>query len=303
MGDAFRCGTVALLGCPNVGKSTLINRLIGAKIAIVTPKPQTTRHKILGILSEESCQIVFVDTPGIHKAKTRMNRAMVRAAFAAAEEADILAIMQDASRPMDEGTRRLILRLASQLPRKIRIHLLNKVDKIEKERLLPRIDETCKLDPNAESFIPISAKKGIQVDAFLQLIRKHLPISPPMYDPDWYTDQSQRRLAEEYVREQIFYLMQDEIPFQTAVEVESFQEKQTPRPCVTIHAQILVANERHKAMVIGKRGDRLKKIGMQARKGLEKTFGCKVNLFLFVKVQPGWFDNELRLQELGISSG
>jgi len=295
--EQFHCGVVALLGRPNVGKSTLMNRIIGAKVAIVTPKPQTTRHRILGIHTDASRQIVYVDTPGIHKGSKQLNRNMVRVAYAAAEEADVLAIMQDVSAPLDRGTCALIARFADGRLPQPRIHVLNKVDKARKDALLPRLAEIQRLDPDAAAYIPVSARKGTQTDTLVDELTKHLPLAPPVYAPDWYTDQSQRQLAAEYVREQVFLAMQQEIPFQTAVDIEVFDES---KKGVEIEAVILVGGERHKPMLIGKGGARMKSIGTIARKGLEELFGCHVNLKLWVKVDPGWFDHPGKLHDLGL---
>jgi len=294
---SFRCGVVALLGRPNVGKSTLMNRIIGAKVAIVTPKPQTTRHRILGIHTDEARQIIFVDTPGIHKGSQQLNRNMVRVAYAAAEEADVLAVMQDVSAPMDRGTCALIERFADGRLPQPRIHVLNKVDKANKDALLPRLAEIQRLDPDAVAYIPVSARKGMQVSAFMDEITKHLPLAPSVYATDWYTDQSQRQLAAEYVREQVFLAMQQEIPFQTAVDIEVFHESQAG---VEIEAVIIVGSERHKPMLIGKGGTRMKSIGTYARKGLEALFDCHVHLKLWVKVDVGWFDHPGKLNDLGL---
>ena len=296
--SGFRCGAVALLGRPNVGKSTLMNRMVGTKVAIVTPKPQTTRHRILGIYTDESQQIIFVDTPGIHKGTKQLNRNMVRIAYSAAQEADVLVIMQDVTKPLDTGTRNLIERFADGSLGQPRIHVLNKVDKINKESLLPRLLEMQKLDPGALAYIPVSATKGIQVESLIETLGKLLPESDPVYDPEWFTDQSQRQMASEYVREQVFLAMHQEIPFQTAVDIESFTETEKG---VEIEAVILVGNERHKPMLIGKGGERMKMIGIKTREGLEELLGCKVNLKLWVKVQTDWFDNPGQLTELGLN--
>jgi len=293
----YRCGTVALLGRPNVGKSTLMNRIIKAKVAIVTPKPQTTRHRILGIHTDEHCQIVFVDTPGIHKGEKQLNRNMVRVAYAAAEEADVLVIMQDVSKSLDRATRELILGFASGRLKQPRLHVLNKVDQVAGRSLLPRLAEVQQLDPGAVAYIPLSARRGDQVEALLKEIVARLPVAPAIYAADWFTDQSQRQLASEYVREQVFLSMQQEIPFQTAVEIESFGEDEFG---MSIEAAILVGSERHKPMLIGKGGERMKLIGSKARKGLEALFGCHIDLRLWVRVQPDWFDNPGRLQDLGL---
>ena len=295
--ENYRCGSVALLGRPNVGKSTLMNKIIGTKVAIVTPKPQTTRHRILGIHSDENQQIVFVDTPGIHKGTQQLNRNMVKVAYTAAEEADVLCIMQDGSKPMDRGTMALIERFADGRLGKPRIHVINKIDQSNKDRLLPRLQEIQQLDPDATAYVPISAKKGAQVDALVKEISKHLPKAQPLYDPEWFTDQSQRQLAAEYVREQVFLSMYQEIPFQTAVDVEEFIDLGDK---IEIAAVILVGSERHKPMLIGKNGELMKRIGIKTREGLEELLGCKVNLKLWVKVQKDWFDKPGILQDLGL---
>jgi len=288
---------VALLGRPNVGKSTLMNRIIGARVAIVTPKPQTTRHRILGIYSDERCQIIFIDTPGIHRGDKQLNRNMVRVAYAAAAEADVLAIMQDVSRPLDHATRQLITGFADGRLGQPRLHALNKVDQVARTSLLPRLAETQRLDPGATAYIPVSAARGEQVDALIGEITGLLPVAPPSYAADWYTDQSQRQLAAEYVREQVFLAMQQEIPFQTAVEIEAFGEDEHG---MSIEAAVLVGSERHKPMLIGKDGARMKAIGSKARVGLETLFDCQVDLRLWVRVQPDWFNNPGRLQDLGL---
>jgi GTP-binding protein Era len=293
----FHCGTVALLGRPNVGKSTLMNHIIGAKVAIVTPKPQTTRHRILGIHTDAQRQIIFVDTPGIHKGTKQLNRNMVRVAYAAAEEADVLVIMQDVTRPLDSGTRALIERFADGRLPQPRIHVLNKVDQVDKGKLLPRLQQLQQLDPGAVAYIPLSARKGTQVEALIKELTRHLPQRPPLYDAEWFTDQSQRQLASEYVREQVFLAMHQEIPFQTAVDIETFEESEGG---VEIDAVILVGSERHKPMLIGKGGERMKLVGSRARLGLEELLGCKVRLNLWVKVQPDWFDQPGKLTELGL---
>jgi len=295
--EDFRCGSVALLGRPNVGKSTLMNKIIGTKVAIVTPKPQTTRHRILGIHSDEDQQIVFVDTPGIHKGSQQLNRNMVKVAYTAAEEADVLCIMQDGSKPMDRGTMALIERFADGRLEQPRIHVINKIDQSNKERLLPRLQEIQKLDPTAAAYIPISAKKGLQVPGLVKEISKHLPKRSPMYDPEWFTDQSQRQMAAEYVREQVFLSMYQEIPFQTAVDIEDFEDLGDK---IEITAVILVGSERHKPMLIGKNGELMKKIGIKTREGLEELLGYKVNLKLWVKVQKDWFDKPGILHDLGL---
>jgi len=299
MSEIFHCGTVALLGRPNVGKSTLMNHIIRAKVAIVTPKPQTTRHRILGIYNDDARQIIFVDTPGIHKGDKQLNRNMVRIAYAAAEEADVLAIMQDVTCPLDRVTRELIERFADGRLKQPRIHVLNKVDAIKKEALLPRLAMMQKLDPGAAAYIPVSARRGVQIETLLDRLTVLLPEQPPLHDPDWFTDQSQRQLAAEYVREQVFLAMQQEIPFQTAVDIERFEEHESG---IEIDAVILVGSERHKPMLIGKGGTRMKDIGVRARKGLEKLLDCRIHLNLWVRVDEDWFDHQGKLSDLGLGA-
>ncbi|MDX8388849.1 MAG: GTPase Era [Mariprofundaceae bacterium] len=291
----FRCGTVAILGRPNAGKSTLLNNIIGSRIAIVSPKPQTTRHRILGIHNEPNCQMIFIDTPGIHQGGSRMTKNMVRMAYASAEEADLLLLLQDASRPMDSSVKTLISHFAET--GKARIHILNKVDKVRKERLFPRLQELHNLDPDATAMIPLSALKGKQVVGLLKEISGQLPEAPPVYDEDEMTDQSQRQLAAEYVREQVFLAMQKEIPFQTAVLIDQFDE--SPE-VIEIEATILVGHERHRPMLLGKQGTRMKAIGTKARAGLEELFSKHIRLNIWVKAQPGWFDDSSYLAELGL---
>jgi len=296
--EDFRCGAIALLGRPNVGKSTLMNKIVGTKVAIVTPKPQTTRHRILGIYTDEKRQLIFVDTPGIHKGTKQLNRNMVRIAYAAAQEADVLVIMQDVTKPLDTGTRNLIERFADGSLDQPRIHVLNKIDKVKRDTLLPRLQAVQSLDPDAVAYIPLSATKGTQIEALVDTLTGLLPKLPAIYDPEWFTDQSQRQLAAEYVREQVFLAMHEEIPFQTAVEIEGFHETASG---VEIEAVILVGNDRHKPMLIGKGGERMKMIGISTRMGLEELLDCKVNLKLWVKVQTDWFDNASQLNELGLN--
>ncbi|RMH50451.1 MAG: GTPase Era [Zetaproteobacteria bacterium] len=295
--EGFRCGRVALLGPPNVGKSTLLNRIIGARIAIVTPKPQTTRHRILGIYTDHACQIVFIDTPGIHRARSRLNRAMVQTAMAAIEEADLLLLLHDVTRRTEGGMERWIEPLVARHPELPRLHLLNKIDRIPTLELLPRIEALHRMDEAARGFIPVSARKGTQIDELLRTITALLPERPPLYDPEWFTDQSARTLAAEYVREQLFLALQQEVPFQTAVLVEAWRE-QGPR--VEIEAVILVGSKSHKPMVVGKGGRRIKQIGSRARAGIAHLLQRNVDLRLFVKVQPDWFEQPEMLRTLGI---
>jgi len=293
----FRCGSVALLGKPNVGKSTLLNQIIGSRIAIVTPKPQTTRHRILGIYTDRVQQLIFIDTPGIHRSSKRMNRNMVKVAMGAAEEADVLLLMHDVTKPIDREMEQLIDTLASRYSDRPRLHLLNKMDRIAADDLLPKLAALHALDEAATAFVPISASKGTQVAELLKILTPLLPQQPALHDPEWFTDQSSRTLAAEYVREQLFLSMQQEIPFQTAVVIEQFREHGN---AIEVEAVILVGSKSHKPMVIGKGGSRLKQIGTDARLGLQELLNSRVDLRLFVKVQPNWFEKSAVLMELGL---
>ncbi|RME83788.1 MAG: GTPase Era [Zetaproteobacteria bacterium] len=296
--SAHRSGFVALLGVANAGKSTLLNQYVGAKAAIVTPKPQTTRHRILGIRTEPGRQFVFVDTPGIHAPRTKMGEHMVQKAWSAAKDADVVVILQDVLRPL-AGAQEALLKQARETLRALpRIHALNKIDAIRKHELLPRLDETQRLDPEAKAFVPISALKGENLDRLLDAIAEHLPEQPALYPEDWWTDQSQEQLAAEYVREKVFMQLREEVPFQTAVVVERFEPVEDGS--IEIDATILVAKRSHKPIVLGKAGARIKAIGIAARRELEALFGRHVRLNLWVKVSPKWFEREGVLRELGI---
>jgi len=295
--EGYRSGFVALFGLPNVGKSTLMNRWIGAKAAIVTPKPQTTRHRILGIRTEEHRQFVFVDTPGVYEGKTLLAEAMLRTAWSAALDADVVVVLQDVLQPIGEKLQALIERLREEAKDKPRIHALNKIDRIRKGELLPRIDQLRKLDPEARAYVPISALTGDGTDALLDEIAACLPEQPPLYPEDWWTDQTERQLAAEYVREKLFMALKQEVPFHTAVEVEGFTEEPDR---IEIDAVIHVAKNSHKPIVLGKKGARIKEIGIRARQELEALFGKHVRLNLWVKVSPHWYENPMLLHELGI---
>ncbi|MDQ6962900.1 MAG: GTPase Era [Mariprofundaceae bacterium] len=295
----YHCGTIALLGRPNTGKSTLLNQIIGTKVAIVTSKPQTTRNRILGIHTDEESQMIFIDTPGIHKGRSRLTKNMVRLAYEVAKEADVLLVMQDVSKPLDQDSKNMIQHFVENEAHKPRIHILNKVDKIKKEKLFPRLLEIQKIDPEAQAYIPLSAIKGKQLAGLQQELIKALPKAAAKYDEDMFTDQSQRQLVAEFVREQVFMAMQEEIPFQTAVHIEDFREFSNEK--IEVDALIIVGCERHKPMLLGKEGERIKHIGTYARKHLEEVLGCHVHLNLWVKSQPNWFENPSALSELGLN--
>lgn len=305
----FHSGFVSLIGRPNVGKSTLLNQIAGLRLAITSPKPQTTRNIIRGIIDEKDSQIIFLDTPGIHQAKNRLGSIMAAAIEAAMSDTDIITIMIDAMAAAAPKAYPGIPRLESDLIRKARnynkplILLFNKVDRVAKEKLLPLLD-LYKDAADFKAMIPISARTGEGVDAFLDEIRHILPEGPPLFPPDTITDQTERVLAGELVREQILHLTHEEIPHGTAVEIEEFEEiitDESKREKVHISAVIYCIRPSHKGILIGKGGQMLKTIGTEARKKIEEMLGCPVYLELFVKVRDDWQNRIGILRNLGLA--
>lgn len=295
-GVTHRSGFVAIVGRPNVGKSTLLNQFLGEKIAIVSPKPQTTRNRITGIRTTPGSQIVFLDTPGIHRAHSLMNRRMVEVALKTLREVEVALWLLDAR----EGTRREDEDIARTLKesRATTLILLNKMDLISRGKLLPLMERCSVLLPERE-IIPISALKGENVSLVLQQIEKFLPAGPRYYPEGEVTDQTERFVASEIIREKIFLLTREEIPYGTAVSIDEFVEKEEKK-LVVIKATIHVEREAHRPILIGKKGAMLKEIGIQARGELESLLGCKLFLELFVKVQRGWTQDPHALTELGL---
>ena len=295
-GVAHRSGFVAIVGRPNVGKSTLLNQFLGEKIAIVSPKPQTTRNRITGIRTTPGSQIVFLDTPGIHRAHSLMNRRMVEVALKTLREVEVALWLVDAR----EGMRREDEDIARTLKesRATTLILLNKMDLISRGKLLPLMERCSVLLPERE-IIPISALKGENVSLVLEQIEKFLPAGPRYYPEGEVTDQTERFVASEIIREKIFLLTREEIPYGTAVSIDEFAEKEE-KNLVVIKATIHVEREAHRPILIGKKGAMLKEIGIQARGELESLLGCKLFLELFVKVQRGWTQDPHALTELGL---
>ena len=291
--ELSRSGFVSIVGRPNSGKSTLVNRLVGEKVSIVTDKPQTTRNVIRGILTRPEGQIVFLDTPGIHKPIHRMNERMMEAVRSAMSEVDVLALTVDASVPFgrgDEFTLELIKPV--QVPRFL---LLNKIDKIPKKDLLPKIDRYAKL-ASFDEVIPISALTGDGAETFVQEVLKRLPAGPQFYPEDQFSDQQERTMAAEMIREKLIDLTHDELPHSTAVIIERFEEGDALH---RIYASIFVERESQKGIIIGKSGSLLKEVGIAARKDLEKLLDRQVYLELHVKVRKAWRDDEDALKSLG----
>ena len=289
---AFRSGFVAIVGRPNAGKSTLLNRLVGQKVAIVTSKPQTTRNRIQGILTRPAGQIVFIDTPGLHSPDSALGRQMMHEVAAALEGIDVLLLMVDASRTLPHADD-LLLERAKRFRGKT-ILALNKIDGLPKSKLLPLIEAF----QNAFEFsaiVPISALKGNGCDELLGEIFRLLPEGEPYFPEDQVTDQPERFLAAEIVREKAIQAMYHEVPYALAVKVDKFEE--LPR-LLRIEATMNVERDSQKKILIGRKGEMLKKIGTQARKELEELFGTKIYLGLFVKVLAGWRDNPQQVREL-----
>jgi GTPase len=282
---AFKSGFVAVVGRPNAGKSTLVNALVGAKVSIVTPVAQTTRNRILGIVHRPDAQVVLMDTPGIHRPLSRLNDQMMAFVREALEDRDLTLLIADASAPFGKGDEFAVRLVADHSPRAIL--LLNKIDRVHKPKLLPLIDRYSKLHDFEEIF-PVSALKGMHLDEVMEAIITRLPEGPAYFPPDIYTDQPERFLAAEIVREQVIRNTHQELPYVSAVLIESFEESET---ITRIHAAILVERESQKPIVIGAGGSRIKQIGTEARQELEKVFPPKVFLQLFVRVEPNWRDS------------
>ncbi len=294
--ETFKSGYVALIGRPNAGKSTLLNRLVGEKIAAVSNKPQTTRHKIKGIVTLDDGQIVFVDTPGVHKPGFLLNRRMMSSVHDALLSVDLVVLMRDASVSTGNGDR-FVLELVKQA-KKPSLLVLNKIDKIQdKAKLLPLIEFYSK-EHEFKEIIPVSALKGDAVGELLDNIKNHLPAGEPLYSPDELTDQPLRLLVSEMVREQILGRTGEEIPYVTAVITEKYDESD-PK-LVRIYCAIYVERPSQKKIIIGKQGSRLKEVGSEARRRIESLVGKKVYLQLFVKVVKDWRNQERRLDELGV---
>ncbi|MBI2149262.1 MAG: GTPase Era [Acidobacteria bacterium] len=290
----MKSGFVSIIGRPNSGKSTLLNRFVGEKISIVTTKPQTTRRVVRGILTRPDGQITFLDTPGIHKPVHRMNERMMKAVREAMADVDLILLIVDASVPFGRGDE-FTLDLLKLVSTK-KFLLLNKIDRIPKRNLLPMIERYSKL-ADFDEVIPISALTGDGVENVVTEIFKHLSEGPMFYPADQISDQQERAIAAEMIREQLIVLTEDEMPYSTAVVIDRFEESETIH---RIHASIFVERESQKAIIIGKAGRKLKGVGTEARKELESFFGRKIFLELHVKVKKHWRDDEGTLRTLGL---
>jgi len=292
----FKSGFIAILGRPNVGKSTFFNAVIGDKISIVADKPQTTRNRISGILNFPEAQLIFLDTPGMHNPKTPLNRAMVKAARDTIGDADLILMMVEADKPVGAQDLFLIEALAGvQAPVFLAI---NKTDRAEKSLLLPLMDQCRRLYDFAGIF-PVSARTGNGLEALIHGIKEALPDGPRLFPDDIATEATERFIAGEFIREQILRLTSQEIPYASAVEIDLFKEDES-KNLIRISATILVEKESQKAIMIGKKGALLKKIGTRARLAMENLFGAKVFLELFVRVKKDWTTSDKMLRELGL---
>jgi len=295
MPEEFKCGYIALMGFPNVGKSTLLNRLVGEKLAITSPKPQTTRQRLLGIVNRPEAQLLFLDTPGVLDPKGALNASLVAAALKALAEADLVVWLVEPRPPAADD--RVLLPQLRRLDRPL-IMVINRIDTVAKPRLLPLISAYHEMFPGAP-IIPLSALLGDGVAELMAEIVKLLPASPPLYPPDQETDSTERFLTAELIRERVLHHTSEEIPHAVAVQVEEFDESRRPH-LVRIRAVIFVERNSQKGILIGKQGRMLKAIGAEARGEIEALLGAKVFLELWVKVWKNWRKDPKALRALGL---
>ena len=287
-------GFVSVIGWPNVGKSTLINHVVGQKVAIVTPKPQTTRNCILAVANTRRAQIVFFDTPGIHKPQHQMDRFMVESAVSSLRRVDLVALMVDITRPSAGGDRDVL-----ELVQKVKVPVflvINKMDRVPKPRALPLMEEYRKLHPFAE-IVPISALTGDNVPRLIELLEDYLPEAPPLFPEDALTDLPERFFAAEIIREKILLHIREEVPYATAVQIDSWKDE---KKLIRIEASILVERDSQKGILVGSKGSMLKRIGTAARLEIESFLNAHVYLGLHVKVREHWRENRLLLADLGM---
>ena len=300
----MKFGFVSLIGRPNAGKSTLLNRLVGTKLAIVSDKPQTTRARILGVRNYDDAQVVFLDTPGIHRPLHRMNVRMVDAAVDTIREVDLLGLVVDVAEPPGKGDA-FVIDLVRTAKTPV-ILILNKIDVIRKSKLLPIIDRYRVAAEFAE-IVPVSAATGDNVDRLERAIVDRLPEGKPLYPPDYLTDQPERFFAAEIVREKLLQFMRAEIPFSSAVVIDRFEEPagdaeggRSPGQLLKLYCSILVDRESQKPIVVGRGGEMIKRIGTAAREDLERFFGTRIYLDLQVRVRSEWREDDRLLQQIGL---
>jgi GTPase len=293
----MKAGFVSFIGRPNAGKSTLLNRLVGTKLAIVSDKPQTTRNRILGVRNYPDAQVVFLDTPGIHRPLHRMNVRMVDAAVDTIREVDVLCLVVDVTEPPGKGDR-FVLDLVKDAKAPVFL-VLNKIDLMKKARLLPLMQQYSEMGSFAE-IVPVSAATGDNVDRLERALLDRLPEGEPLYPADYLTDQPERFFASEIVREKLLQFTRAEIPFSSAVVVDKFEEPERAGGLMSLHCTIVVDRESQKPIVIGRGGEMIKRIGTAAREDLERFFDTKVFLDLHVRVKSEWREDERVLNDLGM---
>jgi len=293
-GTAFRSGFVAIIGRPNVGKSTLLNQVLGQKIAITSNKPQTTRNRILGIHNLEDAQILFLDTPGIHAARDRFNRFMVDQAVMACDDVDLILLLVEAGQP--RGLDRQVLDILKRTKTPVLL-VINKVDMVERPKLLPQLEAFSRQYEFAE-LVPVSAQTGEGVARLVETIKGYLPEGPRLYPEEMVTDLPERFIVAEMVREKVFRMTSQEVPYGIAVQVETFEEK-PQQNLVVINAVIHVEKETHKSIILGKQGGMIRRIGKAAREDIERMLGTRVFLELFVRVQKDWTRSAHLRREMG----
>ena len=293
----MKAGFVSFIGRPNAGKSTLLNRMVGTKLAIVSDKPQTTRNRILGVRNYPDAQVVFLDTPGIHRPLHRMNVRMVDAAVDTIREVDVLCLVVDVTEPPGKGDR-FVIDLVKDAKAPVFL-VLNKIDLIKKARLLPLMQQYSEMGTFAE-IVPVSAATGDNVDRLERALLDRLPEGEPLYPADYLTDQPERFFASEIVREKLLQFTRAEIPFSSAVVVDKFDEPDREGGLMSLHCTIVVERESQKPIVIGRGGEMIKRIGTAAREELERFFDTKVFLDLHVRVKSEWREDERVLNDLGM---
>ena len=291
---AHKFGHVAVVGQPNVGKSTLINRIVGHKVSIVSSKPQTTRKRVMGIATTDDYQIAFIDTPGIHEPHNRLQRSMVEQARGSLDGIDLILVVVDGAKRADEIDESIAKLVRTNISIPV-VLCLNKMDHLKAEHVVRNVEEYCGMF-GTDEYMMTTATKGENVDKLLELVLKHLPERAPFYPADEYTDQSSRFIAAEYVREKILHKTRQEVPHATAVVVESWEDREDGLAMVS--ATIIVDKDSQRAILLGKHGSLIKMIGTEARVDLEEMLGQKVFLELHVRVQTGWRQNPRMLQEL-----
>jgi GTP-binding protein Era len=291
----FRSGYIAIAGAPNVGKSTLLNRMLGFKISITSRKPQTTRNRILGVVHRDSAQLVFIDTPGVHRAKSALNKKIVDTALSAMGDVDVILLLEDPANAASESGKILVENL--EKIKKPVILVLNKIDIYDKSKLPGAIIEWSSVY-GFEAVIPVSAKRGDGIEELLCVLEKLLPAGPPFFPEETLTDLPERFIAAEMIRERVFRLTGQEIPYSVAVTIDSFKEKNS-RGIVKIGAVIHVERDSQKGIIIGKKGSKLKQIGEESRIEIERLVGSKVFLELFVRVDKDWSKDDRTLKQFG----